>query len=42
MGRNAARGVAERQLERVGIPEKIDFYPRHLSGGQHAWGRHIT
>ena len=34
MGRNAAREVAERQLERVGIPEKIDFYPRHLSGGQ--------
>jgi len=26
--------MAERQLERVGIPEKIDAYPRQLSGGQ--------
>jgi len=26
--------MAERQLARVGIPEKIDAYPRQLSGGQ--------
>jgi len=29
-----ARQVAERQLDRVGIPDKIDAYPRQLSGGQ--------
>ena len=29
-----AREIAERQLERVGIPDKIDAYPRQLSGGQ--------
>ncbi len=29
-----ARSMTERQLARVGIPEKIDAYPRQLSGGQ--------
>ena len=29
-----ARSMAEHQLGRVGIPEKIDSYPRQLSGGQ--------
>ena len=29
-----AADLARRQLERVGIPEKIDAYPRQLSGGQ--------
>ena len=29
-----ARDEALRQLERVGIPEKADAYPRQLSGGQ--------
>ena len=29
-----ARRLAERQLERVGIPEKVAAYPRQLSGGQ--------
>ena len=33
-GKEEARAMAERQLERVGIPEKIDAYPRQLSGGQ--------
>ena len=26
--------MTRRQLERVGIPDKIDAYPRQLSGGQ--------
>jgi ABC-type polar amino acid transport system ATPase subunit len=29
-----AQAVAREQLERVGIPEKADAYPRQLSGGQ--------
>ena len=29
-----ALSIAEEQLKRVGIPEKIDAYPRQLSGGQ--------
>ncbi len=29
-----AAAMARRQLERVGIPEKADAYPRQLSGGQ--------
>ena len=29
-----ARTIAIKQLETVGIPEKIDAYPRQLSGGQ--------
>jgi polar amino acid transport system ATP-binding protein len=29
-----AEAIAMRQLERVGIPEKADAYPRQLSGGQ--------
>lgn len=29
-----AREVAEHNLERVGLSEKIDAYPAHLSGGQ--------
>jgi len=29
-----SRSMAEHQLDRVGIPEKIDAYPRQLSGGQ--------
>ena len=29
-----AHAMAMRQLERVGIPEKADAYPRQLSGGQ--------
>ncbi|MCO5191589.1 MAG: amino acid ABC transporter ATP-binding protein [Anaerolineae bacterium] len=29
-----ARSIAMQQLERVGIPEKADAYPRQLSGGQ--------
>ncbi len=29
-----AQSIAEEQLSRVGIPEKIDAYPRQLSGGQ--------
>ena len=29
-----ARAMAMRQLERVGIPEKADVFPRQLSGGQ--------
>jgi polar amino acid transport system ATP-binding protein len=32
--RHEAREVAERNLERVGLIEKIDAYPAHLSGGQ--------
>jgi polar amino acid transport system ATP-binding protein len=32
--REEALAMARRQLERVGIPEKIDAYPRQLSGGQ--------
>jgi ABC-type polar amino acid transport system ATPase subunit len=32
--RDEALAMARRQLERVGIPEKIDAYPRQLSGGQ--------
>ena len=32
--RDDAREMAVRQLERVGIPEKADSYPRQLSGGQ--------
>jgi polar amino acid transport system ATP-binding protein len=29
-----ARRIAERNLERVGLSDKIDAYPAHLSGGQ--------
>ncbi|MGZ0218518.1 MAG: ATP-binding cassette domain-containing protein, partial [Acidimicrobiales bacterium] len=29
-----AEAMARQQLERVGIPEKADAYPRQLSGGQ--------
>ena len=32
--RTEAQEMAERQLTRVGIPEKADSYPRQLSGGQ--------
>tara|TARA_Y100000588_G_scaffold44178_1_gene41894 strand:- start:2796 stop:3530 length:735 start_codon:yes stop_codon:yes gene_type:complete len=32
--RAEATEVATRQLARVGIPEKVDAYPRQLSGGQ--------
>ncbi len=32
--RKEAEGIALAQLERVGIPEKADSYPRQLSGGQ--------
>ncbi|MCZ7535094.1 MAG: amino acid ABC transporter ATP-binding protein [Acidimicrobiia bacterium] len=32
--KDEARSVAMAQLERVGIPEKADAYPRQLSGGQ--------
>ena len=32
--KSAARAIAEEQLRLVGIPEKIDAYPRQLSGGQ--------
>ena len=31
---NDAEAMARQQLERVGIPEKADAYPRQLSGGQ--------
>jgi ABC-type polar amino acid transport system ATPase subunit len=34
MSKDEADAVAMRQLERVGIPEKADAYPRQLSGGQ--------
>ncbi|MEK6255745.1 MAG: amino acid ABC transporter ATP-binding protein [Chloroflexota bacterium] len=29
-----AEAIAMQQLERVGIPEKVDVYPNNLSGGQ--------
>jgi polar amino acid transport system ATP-binding protein len=32
--RDEATSVARTQLERVGIPEKADSFPRQLSGGQ--------
>jgi len=32
--KDEATVMAEKQLARVGIPEKIDAYPRQLSGGQ--------
>lgn len=32
--KDEARKIAMQQLERVGIPEKADAYPRQLSGGQ--------
>ena len=32
--RDEARDIAMQQLNRVGIPEKADFFPRQLSGGQ--------
>jgi polar amino acid transport system ATP-binding protein len=32
--KHEAEAVARAQLERVGIPEKADSYPRQLSGGQ--------
>lgn len=32
--RQEATEIAMQQLERVGIPEKADVYPRNLSGGQ--------
>jgi len=32
--KDEAFDMAEKQLARVGIPEKIDAYPRQLSGGQ--------
>ncbi len=32
--KDEARNMAGQQLARVGIPEKIDAYPRQLSGGQ--------
>jgi ABC-type polar amino acid transport system ATPase subunit len=34
IGREAAVARARRLLERVGLPHKLDAYPRHLSGGQ--------
>ena len=34
LGRDAAVERARRLLDRVGLPEKVDAYPRHLSGGQ--------
>jgi len=34
MSRQAARDVAVRQLEHVGLGEKLDVYPTRLSGGQ--------
>ncbi len=33
-GKDEAVEVAKKQLDRVGIPEKADSYPRQLSGGQ--------
>jgi len=32
--REAAVERARRLLDRVGLPDKVDAYPRHLSGGQ--------
>jgi polar amino acid transport system ATP-binding protein len=34
MAHDAARTRAERELERVGLAEKVETYPAHLSGGQ--------
>ena len=34
IGREAAAERARRLLDRVGLPTKLDAYPRHLSGGQ--------
>jgi general L-amino acid transport system ATP-binding protein len=34
MSKTEANRLAERLLERVGIPEQIDKYPAQLSGGQ--------
>lgn len=34
MGKKEAREIAERLLEKVGLKERADFYPRALSGGQ--------
>ncbi len=34
MGKGRANELADRLLERVGIPEQIDKYPAQLSGGQ--------
>lgn len=34
LGKEEARNIASVQLEKVGIPEKVDSYPRQLSGGQ--------
>jgi ABC-type polar amino acid transport system ATPase subunit len=34
LGRNEARAKAEALLAKVGLAEKRDVYPRHLSGGQ--------
>lgn len=33
-GKQEAEGIARQLLEKVGIPEKADFYPGQLSGGQ--------
>jgi len=33
-GRGDARGVAEEMLVRVGLAERLDHYPKHLSGGE--------
>lgn len=34
ISKNEANEIAEELLEKVGIPEKIDNYPKELSGGQ--------
>lgn len=34
IGKKEAREIAERLLEKVGLKERADFYPRALSGGQ--------
>ncbi len=33
-GKEESVGVAKRNLEKVGLSDKIDAYPAHLSGGQ--------
>ncbi|MDD5295626.1 MAG: ABC transporter ATP-binding protein [Rhodocyclaceae bacterium] len=33
-GRNEARGIAHTLLERVGLSERMQHYPKHLSGGE--------
>ena len=34
VSRDEAEGIARRLLERVGIPQRADYYPANLSGGQ--------